>query len=107
MAQLIESTNIETRSIFGPSSRYINQNVIYYTENRLISLDIYNRQPYTRVGNEKIMVISKGVEYRPDLVSYDVYGFVDNWWRILEANNIKDIWEFKAGKTIFLPNKII
>jgi hypothetical protein len=50
------------------------------------------------------MVISKGVEHRPDLVSFDHYGHVDNWWRILEANNIKDIWDFKAGTTIILPD---
>lgn len=54
-------------------------------------------------GREKIMVITKGVEYRPDLVSYDVYGFVDNWWHIMEVNKIYDIIDFKAGQTIMLP----
>jgi hypothetical protein len=41
------------------------------------------------------------------LVSYDAYGFVDNWWRILEANQMKDVWDFKTGKTIIIPNKIL
>lgn len=107
MTQPIESARIENRLVFAPSSRYRNQNIIYYGEKRLITLDIYNRQTYTKSGNEKIMVITKGVEYRPDLVSYDIYGFVDNWWRILEANNMKDIFDFKAGTTIFLPNKML
>ena len=107
MTVLIEETNLETRFVFGPSSRYRGQTIIYWGEQKKLTTDIYNRNSYTRDGNEKLLVISKGVEYRPDLVSYDVYGFVDNWWKILEANGMKDIWEFKAGKTIFLPNKIL
>jgi hypothetical protein len=50
------------------------------------------------------MVITPGVEYRPDLVSYDKYGTPNSWWMILEANGMKDIWDFKSGKTIMLPN---
>jgi len=37
-------------------------------------------------------------------VSHEYYGHVDNWWKILEANQIKDIWDFKAGITIMLPD---
>lgn len=107
MTQIIENARIESRSVFTAGSRYLRQNVIYYGEKKILTIDTYNRQTYTRSGDEKIMLINKGVEYRPDLVSFDVYGFVDNWWRILEANNMKDIWEFKAGTTIYLPNKII
>lgn len=107
MTQLIQNSNIETRTIFSTGSRYMNQNIIYYGDKKIITLDTYNRVAYKRTGNERIMLITKGIEYRPDLVSYDVYGFVDNWWRILEANNMKDIWEFKSGVTIFLPDKIL
>lgn len=107
MTQLIQNTNLETRTVFSAGSRYMKQNIIYYGDKKLITIDTYNRVEYTRTGDEKVMIITKGIEYRPDLVSYDVYGFVDNWWRILEANKMRDVWDFKAGKTIFLPNKII
>lgn len=107
MAQLIEYSNIPASRLVTPSSRYRQQNVIYYGERRLITFDTYVRKPYAPNGREKVMVIKKGIEYRPDLVSYDIYGFPDNWWRILEANKMKDVWEFKAGKTIILPDQVI
>jgi len=107
MTQLIEYTTIPPQSLVTAASRYKQQNVIYYGERKFITFDTYIRRPYTLNGDESVMVIKKGVEYRPDLVSFDVYGFPDNWWRILEANKMKDIWDFKAGKTIILPNRVI
>lgn len=103
MSALIEYSRTRASTIVTPASRYIKQNVIYYGEQRLLTFDSYFRQNYTPTGDEQVMVISKGVEFRPDLVSNDYYGFPDNWWRILEANKMMDIWEFKAGKTILLP----
>lgn len=107
MSQLIQIAKIEPKEVVTSSSRYIKQQVIYYSENKILTFDTYNRNTYTPTGEEKIMVINKGLEYRPDLVSFDVYGFVDNWWRILEANKMKDIWEFKAGRTIILPDRLL
>lgn len=97
-------TNIPVQQLMTPASRYRKQTIIYYGEQNFLTFDTYLRKPYVPVGNEKVMVISKGVEYRPDLVSQDFYGFPDNWWRILEANGMMDIYDFKAGKTIMLPN---
>lgn len=107
MGQPVEYTNIPTQNLVTPASRYRKQTVIYYGEKRFLTFDTYIRKPYVASGKEKVMVITKGIEYRPDLVSYDVYGFPDNWWRILEANSMKDIWEFKAGRTIMLPDQVI
>jgi hypothetical protein len=107
MSQKIEISRVQPRSILPSGSRYMKQNVIYYGEKRIITFDTYNREKYEPNGREKVMVINKGVEYRPDLVSYDYYGFTDNWWRILEVNGIKDIFEFKAGKTIVLPDRVL
>lgn len=107
MTQLIEDAKITPSQILEAGSRYANQRVIYYGESRKMTFDTYKRNPYVPTGNEKVMLINKSLEYRPDLVSYDVYGFVDNWWRILEANDMHDIWDFKAGKTIILPDRII
>ena len=99
----IEITRKRPQSFVSAQSRYLNQKVIYYGESRFITFDTYLRKPYEPDGKEKVMMISKGVEYRPDLVSFDVYGFPDAWWRILEANSIKDVFDFVAGKTIIIP----
>lgn len=97
------STERLTRGI----SRYRGQTPIYYGENRLLTFDIYKRKKYIVSGQERVMLINKGVEYRPDLVAYDIYGAAELWWKILEANNIKDIFDFKAGRTIILPDEVI
>ncbi len=55
-------------------------------------------------ANDKFTVISPGYEFRPDLLSNDVYGIPDFWWKILEVNSIKDIFDFKAGITIRVPD---
>ncbi len=107
MTQLIEPAKQRPQQLMAPGSRYMKQNVIYYSEKRLMTFDLYIRDTYIPNGNEKVMLITKGVEFRPDLVSFDIYGFVDNWWRILEANKMKDVWDFKAGKTILLPDRVL
>lgn len=107
MTQPVEPTRLRPERILAPGSRYLKQRIIYYGEKKLMTFNTYIRQPYRPNGNERVMMITKGVEFRPDLVSYDVYGFSDNWWRILEANNIKDVWDFKAGRTIILPDRVI
>jgi len=100
----IQQTNIRTDQLVDQYSRYIPSKVIYWSERNLITFETYIRKPYVQTGQENVMVITKGVEHRPDLVSYDIYGVPDIWWKILEANKMKDIWEFKAGKTIIIPN---
>ena len=103
----IEYTDLQTKDFVQGGSRYLNQNVIYYGENKILTFDTYIRPERTRTGKERVMKITKGVEYRPDLVSFDVYGFPEAWWHILEANKMKDIYEFKAGKTIVLPDEVL
>jgi hypothetical protein len=97
---------IESKNLVSSSSRYIGSTVLYYGNQNFVTFETYKRKNYVKSGIEKVMVISKGVEYRPDLVSYDFYGFADVWWKILEANGMSDIFEFKAGVTIILPESI-
>lgn len=94
---------IPAKNLVTAGSRYLNSDVLYYGNQNFITFETYKRTPYVKTGNERVMVITKGVEYRPDLVSYDYYGFSDAWWKILEANNMKDIYDFKSGITIILP----
>lgn len=99
----IKYSDVDISSVLPAGSRYLRQRLMYYGDRNILTFDTYNRSNYEMSGNERIMVITKGVEYRPDLVSYDVYGFTDNWWRIMEVNKIYDIFDFKAGRTIMLP----
>jgi len=103
----IEEANIATERIISGLSRYKRQTPIYYGEQRILTFDTYLREEYVRNGTEKLMVITKGVEYRPDLVAADVYGIAEAWWRIMESNGMKDIMEFKTGVTIFLPEVLL
>lgn len=104
MAQTpIDYSPVPASHIVASGSRYERSQVIYYGEQRFLTFEIYVRKKYSPSNSEEVMVVTKGVEYRPDLVSYDYYGYPDNWWRILEVNGMKDIFEFKAGTTILLP----
>lgn len=52
-------------------------------------------------------IISKANEFRPDLISYQVYGRPDLAWLVLQYNEIVDINEqFVVGRTILLPSPI-
>ena len=107
MTQFIQDSDIPPRAIFTPLSRYLESRIFLYSERRVLTLETYKRTGYVVVGNERSMLITKGLEYRPDLVSYDIYGIVDAWWKIMEANKISDVFDFKAGRTIILPNSIL
>lgn len=106
MTVKITPTNIRADTVTKGYSRYRNQNVIYWGEQNRITFDTYIRKEYIKTGKERVMVISKAEEYRPDLVASDAYGVSDMWWKIMEVNNIHDIYDFKAGKTIILPDNI-
>ena len=89
------------------SSRYRESKIVFYTENKLISFTLYRKSIYKSSVNDKYYVITPGTEYRPDLVSYAAYGTVDFWWRIMEANKIKDVFEFKTGRNIVIPKETL
>ena len=107
MANKIQETNFKNSSFVSGSSRYLNSPIIYYGDNNIITFKTYTRSPLIFTGKDKFMLIKKGQEYRPDLVSYRAYGTVDFWWKIMEANEIYDIWDFKAGVNIRIPGAIV
>jgi hypothetical protein len=103
MTQPIENSTTAPTQLFTALSRYLNSTVILYGEKRKMTLTTYKRNNFVAEGDEKTMLINKGVEYRPDLVAFDVYGVSEVWWKILEANRMSDVFDFKAGLTITLP----
>jgi hypothetical protein len=107
MANPIQVTNINPRQFVGSSSRYAASKVLYYGTNNLLTFGLYQRPTQNLSPNDKYAVISKATEYRPDLASYKYYGAPDFWWRIMEANGMIDILEFKAGTNIRLPDVLL
>ena len=106
MANYIEYTKIDAKRFVPMSSRYAETPVVYYTENKLITFITYKKNQPNFGKKDKYYVVTAGTEYRPDLVSQNAYGTVDLWWKILEANDIKDIFDFKAGLNIRIPGNI-
>ena len=106
MANYYEETDIKPRRFVPVTSRYANQKVVYYTERKLLTYNTYKKSEQKTSKKDKFAVVTKRHEYRPDLLSYEAYGTIDFWWKIMEANNIKDIWDFKAGTNIRIPDAI-
>lgn len=103
----IEIANVNIEAITTPLSRYVNSNVVYYTmgTRKVLTFNTYKKQNNLKDDKNDMYMINNH-EYRPDLVSYDVYGTPDFWWKILEANNIKDIFDFKKGINIRIPSSV-
>lgn len=106
MANIIETANLRSEDFVPVTSRYYGGEVLYYSEKRIITFPTYKKLTHEASPEDKVAVIPPGMEYRPDLVSKNTYGIVDFWWKIMEVNGIKDIYDFKAGLTIRLPQNI-
>ena len=107
MANQITQTTIQPVSagIITQTSRYINSNVIYYGPENILTFTTYKRTPpSTDTSQNKYIIVDPGTQYRPDLMSYNIYGIVDYWWKIMEANGLSDVFDFKAGLNITLPS---
>lgn len=103
MANNIEYTNLEAKQFVTATSRYGSSRVVKYSDEKITTFETYKRKPFVMKQQDQLMVITAGMEYRPDIVSMEKYGTTDFWWRIMEANRMKDVTEFKAGRTIILP----
>lgn len=106
MSNYIENANLPPERFVTALSRYRNSTVVYYHVNntKKIAFTTYKKQVSTiAADNDFYMVVPAGMEYRPDLVSQHIYGTTDLWWKIMEANNIKDIYEFKTGTNLRIP----
>lgn len=106
MANKIEYSDLNPRIFVGATSRYSSSQVLKYSGQKITTFETYKRKPFVMTSADQLTIIPNGMEYRPDLMSLERYGTVDFWWRIMEANNIKDVMEFKAGRTIILPDNV-
>lgn len=97
----IEYTGLKARSFVDASSRYYKNHIIKYGDK--ITYPIYRKANISFAKQDQYYEITQDMEYRPDLVSYYFFGAPDFWWKLLEMNGLKDILEFKAGRTIRIP----
>lgn len=106
MANKIEYTTFSSGRFVSPSSRYSDSRVIQYSEQNILTFETYKRKIYKSQNEDKFAVISPGYEYRPDLMSNAIYGVSDFWWRLMQVNNIWDIYDFKVGLNIRIPANV-
>ena len=102
MAANLKEIKINKTGILAPLSRYQKSRVFQYGNLSKITFEIYKRTDKSPFSNG-VVLVTPGWEYRPDLVSFDIYGFPDLWWKIMEFNGIKDILDFKTGVTLQIP----
>lgn len=88
------------------TSRYFSSKVIRTNEG-YTAFAIYKRKYYPSSNEDRFLTITEPYDYRPDLVSVDIFGVPDFWWRLMEANNMTDITQFRAGKNIRVPFNIL
>lgn len=48
--------------------------------------------------------VEPGEAYRPDIIAHRVYGDARMAWIILSFNNMKEVFELKAGMRIVIPS---
>lgn len=104
MALKLTEISVSKGRILAPLSRYMQSKVYHYGSLPKTTFETYKRTKKSEFY-EGVVLLTPGWEYRPDLVSYDIYGYPDLWWKIMEYNGIKDILDFKAGKTIQIPEQ--
>lgn len=71
-------------------------------------LDVMVDRKITPKGSDVLYKIDKVYEYRPDLLSHDLYGTSSLWWVFAQRNPniIQDpIGDFRAGRSIYIPSK--
>ena len=107
MAHYIRTTNLHGKDIQSPTSRYA-ESAIYQYKNVISTFETYKRRPdLTTPDGSQWMEITPEYEFRPDILSNEVYGTPDFWWRIMEVNGMIDILEFRTGRNIRLPGHLM
>ena len=108
MAVPIEESPVEPTVFVTNTSRYVNSTVLLWGNQKALTFSTYKRSDDQNDSElDQFAVIPPGEEYRPDLTSNRAFGTPDFWWRILEANNINDIFDYKAGRNIRIPSSLL
>lgn len=106
MANKITQSSLSSSSFVDATSRYTGSRVMYYGDKNIVTFESYKRKSPVFSKADKFYLINQSTEFRPDLVSQLAYNLPSYWWKIMEANSMKDISEFKSGITIRIPESI-
>ena len=85
---------------YGSTSPY------YETGYSQFFLDVMVNRPIPKEDDDLTFTINQTYQYRPDLLSYDLYQTPTLWWVFYQRNpNTLQAppLDFTVGKTIFLP----
>lgn len=106
MPTTILPSQIRPEQVVGPTSRYLSSDVIYWGPQHQIAFTTYRRKTYTPTDRDRWTLVDASEEFRPDKVAYRAYGVPALWWAVMEANGLKDIWDFRTGYNLWLPDNI-
>ena len=106
MANKISKSRLSANAFVDVTSRYSTSKVIYYGDENIVTFESYKRSSPVYSKTDKFYLITQATQHRPDLVSQLAYGVPSFWWRIMEANSMKDISDFKSGVTIRIPESL-
>ena len=73
-----------------------------------VALGVFDPPEINITGNEKTIVLDRKYQYRPDLLSTNLYGTPRLWWvfKMLNSDKLNDpIWDFKTGIELLVPIK--
>lgn len=106
--KVTQNANELKRNLIDYSSRYQNSDLIFYSNFNILTFETYDRtyNPATdqrTIDNLKYYQITAGTQFRPWLAAEDIYGEPGYWWLLMEFNNIFDVEDFTAGKTLRVP----
>jgi hypothetical protein len=71
-------------------------------------LDVTKNRPITPLPDDVLYQIDNVYQFRPDMLSYDLYGDSSLWWVFAQRNPnvLKDpLFDFRAGVRIYIPKK--
>ncbi len=106
---ITEITGKANTNFVGPTSRYLNSQLVNYNINgtTFLTFSTFKKPKRTPSPEDKVYLITRGTEFRPDIVAKKVYNNENYWWAIMLENNIFDVYDFKAGLTIKLPSPFL
>lgn len=87
-------------------SNYTNTSPWFNTEIKNGYLNILSIRPVSAEPDDYLYTIDPQYNYRPDLLSYDLYNTPNLWWVFTQRNMdiLKDpIFDFVAGTQIYIP----
>jgi alpha-L-fucosidase len=71
-------------------------------------LDVMTSRPITARADDVLYTIDNVYQFRPDVLSFDLYGDSALWWVFAQRNPnvLKDpLFDFRAGVQIYVPRK--